>query len=337
MNFDENDIDFVKLSEKQFEELCFDLLVRLGYKGLVWRQGGADSGRDIEGRLAVNNSLVDIYEEKWFFECKCQKKGISPELINSKIAWADAEKPKHFVIFMSSYLSNNTRIWIDKISREKTYLIHPIEGKELKRILLRFPDLVANYFLDEYSKLLLESRKSWLIHDLIPDLDTISLIMRKIEIEKLSVEELSFLWCAGKFRTSEIDEWPENSQPFYMDVLFKNIAELANSSEPLIPPQDDYSFEYYVSGSVIWELTYPIYLIGGLVLNASSNPRKALYALVSNNEGEGIEVLIEAAGDFPARVRHIEENAKEERRRVFENMIEFEKKRHNTQLDSDAG
>lgn len=228
MKFDEQDIDFLSLTDKEFEELCFDLLLRLGYKGLVWRQGGADSGRDIEGRLSVNNSLVDKYEERWFFECKRYEKGIPPEAINSKIAWADAEKPKHFVIFVSSYLSNSTRIWLEKISSDKSYIIHTIESKQLKQLLLGFPEIISEYFLDDYTKLLIDSRKTWLIHNLLPDLGTLSTLLKNIDEERLSVDELAFLWCSAKIRTSEIYEWPDNkihlinNEPIteYKSILF---------------------------------------------------------------------------------------------------------------------
>jgi hypothetical protein len=58
----------------------------MDYQGLVWRQGGADSGRDIEGRRTVNNPLIGSYNEKWFFECKRFENGVPPEKLNSKIA-----------------------------------------------------------------------------------------------------------------------------------------------------------------------------------------------------------------------------------------------------------
>ncbi len=331
MNISEKDIDFQSLLDKQFEELCFDLLWRLGYKGLIWRQGGADSGRDIEGRLNIDNSLVDTYDEKWFFECKCHKNGIPTDVINSKIAWADAEKPRHFVIFVSSYLTNNTRAWIEKISQNKPYIIHVIEGKRLKQILLRFPDLVNNYFLDEYTKLLLEARKSWLIHDLLPDLNTISLLINKIELDKLSVKELSFLWCVGKIRTHEILhlDWPDSCEQFYMDILFKDVAKFVNTSVPLIFQKDDLFIEYWSCGLVNGELTYPNTLVARLILNKSTNPKKALYILVSDNDNdEGLEVLIEATGDFPAKVRHIEKNAKDEIHRINKIFIATETKRN---------
>ena len=65
-----DDIDFTKLSSTRFEELCFDLLMELGFQKLIWRQGGADSGRDIQGTREVRCNLLEPFEELWFFECK---------------------------------------------------------------------------------------------------------------------------------------------------------------------------------------------------------------------------------------------------------------------------
>ena len=144
MLYDEDDIDFLKLSDSDFEEVCFDLLLRLGYKSLVWRLGGADNGRDIEGQFAVSNSLTGTYDEKWFFECKRYEAGIPPEQMNSKFAWADAEKPKHLVFLVSSYLTNNARTWLEKISADKAYKVHLVEGKQLKLLLLSFLTLYPN-------------------------------------------------------------------------------------------------------------------------------------------------------------------------------------------------
>ena len=76
MLFEEADVDFGKLDASQFEELCFDLLSEAGFYDLCWRQGGADSGRDIEALLAVDNLLVGHYAETWFVECKNHSSGL---------------------------------------------------------------------------------------------------------------------------------------------------------------------------------------------------------------------------------------------------------------------
>ena len=50
MIFREDDINFDRLYWKQFEELCYDLLVKFHFYSMAWRQGGSDNGRDIEAK-----------------------------------------------------------------------------------------------------------------------------------------------------------------------------------------------------------------------------------------------------------------------------------------------
>ena len=130
MLFDESDIDFEKINPTEFEELCFDLLLKLGFHSLTWRQGGADSGRDIEAYLSLTNPLLGNYTEKWFIECKHHSGGVPVDKLTSKIAWADAEKPKHVAFMVTSYIANPAREWLNKIQNEKYYSIHLIEGKQ---------------------------------------------------------------------------------------------------------------------------------------------------------------------------------------------------------------
>ena len=143
MMFDEDDVDFLRLTDRQFEEACFDLLLSLGYRGLTWRTGGADGGRDIEGRQVVSTPLVGAYEENWFFECKRYREGVPADALNSKIAWADAERPKHLAILASSHLTHGAREWLAKVAPLKPYAIHVVEGKALRRLFAANPEIVS--------------------------------------------------------------------------------------------------------------------------------------------------------------------------------------------------
>jgi hypothetical protein len=57
--------------------------------------------------------------------------------VTQKIAWADAERPKHLVLFVSYYVTNNARILLDKIARDKVYKVRLIAEKQLERLVLR--------------------------------------------------------------------------------------------------------------------------------------------------------------------------------------------------------
>lgn len=310
MIFTEDDVDFLKLSDREFEETCFDLLLSLGYRSLVWRQGGSDGGRDIEGHFDLQNHLVGSYNEKWFFECKRYEKGVPPEELNSKIAWADAERPDHLVILTSSYITNGARAWLDKIGPQKPYAIRVVEGKALKKLIARFPEIVSRHFLSQEMKLLMEAQRNWLVHGILPGPQTLSLLVSKVDFGRVSANEAAFLWCSAKLQDSDIEAWFEYNEPFYMDFLFKNLAVAANYDIAVISEQDDVMVEKLSSGGAEWEVVYNKHLVAEIVLYSSTKPRRALYAFVRDNEGEGVETLVEATSDFHARIRYIKNDVK---------------------------
>ncbi len=310
MIFDQDDIDFLKLSDREFEEACFEFLLSLDYQGLIWRRGGPDSGRDIEGRRTVDSALVGSYDEKWFFECKRYEKGVPPEELNSKIAWADAEKPNHFVILTSSYLTNGARIWLDKVAQQKPYSVHVVEGKALKKLMASYSEIVSRYFLDQETKLLLDSRKSWLVHNIVPEAETLSLLVTRLDYNRLSADELAFLWCSAKLRCEEIEKWIEDNGPLSLDFLFRPLVLAANYVNHVISEYEDISVEQFSFGTVSWEVVYSKYVIGRVILNSSTKPRSGLYAFVWDGEGEGLEILVEATSDFITRIRHIQTGAR---------------------------
>lgn len=326
MIYSEQDIDFLALSDRRFEELCFDLLMKQGYKGLTWRQGGPDNGRDIEGRFSVTCPLVDSYDEKWFFECKRYKGGVPVTEIDSKLAWADAEKPKHLMIITSSYLSNSTRTWLEKIVPQKPYTIHLIEGKRLKQLVLLYHDLLTEYFIDKYAKLLHDAQKNWLIHNLLPEPATLNILATNLDATRLTGDELTFLLAAVLLGDSELTDWCENNAYFNMEHIFVHLKKLANTTQPLTEQISDYEVEtwscsnsqalgiYGNCNSVMkWDATD----LTTLTLNCHGEQRRALYMGLTFSESEGVEMLCEVTADFSTKIRYINDpNASKELRKA---------------------
>lgn len=119
MRYKTADIKFEEITPRGFENLCYDLLIKFNFHNLIWREGGADNGRDIEANYNFINPIKKI-ETKWFFECKHYNSGgVPPNDINSKITWADAENPDYLVFVLSSYLTNGARTWLEKIESKK--------------------------------------------------------------------------------------------------------------------------------------------------------------------------------------------------------------------------
>jgi len=307
--FDEEDVNLLELSDRRFEEACFDLLLSLGYQGLGWRQGSADDGRDIEGRLVVGNALVGTHEERWFFECKRYENGVPPAELNSKIAWADAEGPNHLVILTTSHVTNSGLNWLEKMRPQKPYAIHVVDGKALRRLFSVHAELMRRYFVDPQRKLLLDARRTWLVHNIIPEAETLRVLSRGLQHEKLSPAELAFIWCAANLRGEDVERLIDDSEPFYFDAAFDWLADAANTSAPVLSTADDFELLRFQMGSNAWEPRCKWRNAAELVLQRTSKPRIALYTFARDDEGEGLEVLIEATSDFPTRIRHIGKNA----------------------------
>lgn len=234
MQFEEQDVQFEQLSGITFEELCVDLLIKLGFHAIVWRQGGGDSGRDIEASYTTNNPLTGSYEERWFFECKNHKSGINVEDLATKVAWAQAEKPRHLVVFTSSYITNPAREWLHKTATINSFQVHLIERKNLIRLLLNFPELVGRYFIDPDRKLLQDAMRAWRSHNVLPDPVSLWVFQEKIPVQKLSLEEMVFVYFSYKQKADQILEWSSfEDVEFNFDHLFPIILNNATYIEPL--------------------------------------------------------------------------------------------------------
>ncbi|SEH04603.1 restriction endonuclease [Candidatus Venteria ishoeyi] len=319
-------IDLLKLSDREFENLCFELVLSLDFEKARWRKGGADNGRDIEAKLSSNSRLVGRYYEQWFFECKKYLNGVPPEKLNSKIAWADAEKPKHLVFFVSSYLTNNARIWLDKIEVDKFYKIHVLEGDQIKKLILLFPRLVEKYFSTGIEALVLEAQKNWLIHNLVPEPELIRIIVESDSFLELSLDKIAFIWCVSKCRLNEINELINDSYEFSLESAFFNLSRNASYkksvlSKKLLGTTLDICLLNDVEGISFGDLTYNISYFAEVAFLSDKNSINldefiAFYSLVYNTEGEGLEVIVVQNSDFPVFMRHIKAGAKSEVTRV---------------------
>jgi hypothetical protein len=73
---------FDHVSETEFEQFGYDLLVALGFSAVNWRKGTgratspADSGRDLECQLVQKRIDGEPYVERWFVERIGEQRGI---------------------------------------------------------------------------------------------------------------------------------------------------------------------------------------------------------------------------------------------------------------------
>lgn len=144
---------FDHLSSVQFEEFCYDLLVRLGAKRVSWRKGTgfssspSDQGRDIECDFLQDEPDGVQRQERWFVECKHHKEGVSPAKIFGALAWATAERPDVLLLIASNAFSNSCKNHLDqyKATNRPQFRIKLWELKELEGFTLTKPDLLRKY------------------------------------------------------------------------------------------------------------------------------------------------------------------------------------------------
>lgn len=193
MRYKIEDIDFTKITPKAFENLCYDLLVNYNFHNLIWRDGGSDNGRDIEGNSNYLNPFNSI-EQKWFFECKHYSAGVPPADLNSKITWADAEQPNFLVFFVSSYITTSARTWLEKMTKLKNYKILLVEGPDLKNRIVQYSDLVERYFsANNYEKLFKDMKDYEIKFNIKPSYEILKEIIENIDLYKLDKEDLGFI------------------------------------------------------------------------------------------------------------------------------------------------
>jgi len=299
------EIDFGTLSPTRFEELCYDLLEELGFQNLRWRQGGGDSGRDIQGTKRVVTALVNPFDELWFFECKRYHSGVAPAQLNSKIAWADAEKPKHLVFFVSSYITNSARDWLQKISAGKFYQTHLIEGQQIKKLVTDSNLIISKYFSTELQRLLLSSYVAWVEQSIIPDLHRLKELQPQDQEWFYSTSELAFLWNCIHSRRREIEDAPGYNGDQSIDHLFIKLIGSVNCSVPILSClyiKSCIASSTHTSSWDYWAKTY----CAELQLKAiNGEEQRALYTFVRDSDGEGVEVVTTSNSNSPFLIRHV--------------------------------
>ncbi len=226
MKYKIEDINFKNVSPRGFENLCYDLLVQYNFHNLVWREGGADNGRDIEANYNFINPVSNI-ETKWFFECKHYTNGVPPNELTSKIAWADAEQPNYLVFLTSSYLTNASRTWLEKIQPQKNYTIIVIEGEEIKNKIVKYSDLVERYFSQNKYLELFKSIKDFKIKfDINPSYEFLKEIINNVDYSKLDIEDLGFILFSFYDQFELFERGNEYYGHFDDTVIYKFLAYL---------------------------------------------------------------------------------------------------------------
>jgi hypothetical protein len=146
-------ITFDKLSQTEFEEFCFDLLVAMGFVNVDWRKGTglqsspSDSGRDIVAQLRQVDIDGSERLETWFVDSKHYQRGVPPKELQNLLSWSQAERPNAALFILSGFLSNPAKDYLETWTRQNRppFRIKYWERQFLVRMIRRSAGLLAKY------------------------------------------------------------------------------------------------------------------------------------------------------------------------------------------------
>lgn len=189
------------LSDGDFEELTFDLLVAIGFVNVNWRRGTglggatADQGRDIVAQESRKFADGGEHLETWFVQCKHYTKGVPPEKLQDALAWANSERPNVLLFVASNFLSNSAKNNLENYERNNapSFRIRTWERKDIERLLSSHPALVRKYNLDPTDPTR-TAHPAHLLFVLMPPFNTLPYFFEKLEEMNASTRDSVFSW-----------------------------------------------------------------------------------------------------------------------------------------------
>lgn len=150
-------LSFQHLTDTEFEEFVFDLLVALKFVNVDWRKGTpkpsspSDRGRDIVAQQIREDVDGSKHFETWFVDCKHYKSGVPPTELHNLLTWADALRPDVALFAVSGFLSNPAKDYLDSYKRNNrpAFKIKYWESPQLERMSKRKITLLRKHELTE--------------------------------------------------------------------------------------------------------------------------------------------------------------------------------------------
>lgn len=141
------------LSSEQFEELIYELVSGLGFKNLVWNDGGKDGGRDLEAEYIYHNPAGKTETQKWYIDAKNYSRGVPFEKIYPTLAQASVTWPDYLYFAVYPHLTPECK---EKLETHKAQTqggpkIDVWEGKEIEEMVYSQPAVLKRFFPSQWS------------------------------------------------------------------------------------------------------------------------------------------------------------------------------------------
>jgi hypothetical protein len=162
--------------------------------------------------------------------------------------------------------------------------------------------------------------RAWVIHDLLPEPELIRELYKEEKRMEYSISGLTFLWCVSKFREGDIEAEFGPELSVMSDALFGILKDHANFSDSVLSGLDIRSCVqqcYWSSDWSYWNKS----CFAEIVFHHEGRQCKALYTLVRDSEGEGLEAIVMQDSNLSFRIRHVAAGASQEMREVRQRLF----------------
>ncbi|MEM2970982.1 MAG: TIR domain-containing protein [Candidatus Bathyarchaeia archaeon] len=141
-------IDFSCLNGRKFEELVGELLKNLGFTNIRYETRVGASVVDIVAEYRQKDPFGVETTEIWLVETKFYKNERANLQSLHQLMRCFANLPEKYKVLLvtNSQLTSTAKNWLENIQDKHRFQMRVIEGPELKRLLLNYPDIVQRYF-----------------------------------------------------------------------------------------------------------------------------------------------------------------------------------------------
>jgi len=141
-------IDFSHFDGRKFERLTSDLLKKLGFTNIQYETQVRGLRADIIAEYQQKDPFGVETREVWIVEIKFYKSEKADLRSLYQLMQYVVELPERYKVLLitNSQLTSTAKEWLKNAQDLQRFRIRVIEGPELKNLLIRYPELVQEYF-----------------------------------------------------------------------------------------------------------------------------------------------------------------------------------------------
>jgi len=147
-----------RLSPKEFQDLCYDLLNNNNFTNLKPRGNGADGGRDLEGDFSYSMGKEKITHKCWV---QCKRYGTTPLNFGSfdtEAQKADDQGIEQFIIISNKDLADRGKTDVENWNKKHKCQIRDWTGTLFLNILFGEPNICRTYFPDDEVPMVVDAK-----------------------------------------------------------------------------------------------------------------------------------------------------------------------------------